>query len=153
MSEKSILDGMLSDHDEAEEAAVEEAGGSAVAEARAKARRMGGRKAVKAMASELDERRYGETDEQKAARLAEDRAAREAASSGPTEMVGLKVGDRFRVKGLRNDLDGDWEVARIEGGTATERTLWATRIGGSGAMPLRSKQLMDLVHSPSFRRL
>ncbi len=153
MSEKSILDDMLSDHGEAEEAAVEEAGGSAMAEARGKARRLGGRKAVKAMAAELDERRYSETAAEKTARLDEDLRAREAAADVPTEMVGLKVGDRFRVKGLRNDLDGDWEVARIDGGTATERTLWATRTGGGGAMPLRKKQLMDLVHSKMFRRL
>lgn len=153
MSGKSILDDMLGDHTQAEEAAVEEAGGSAMAEARSKAKRMGERKAIKAMAGELDSARYGETPEEEEARLAAERRSRLQAALEPTEMAGLKVGDRFRVTGLRGDLDGDWEVARIDGGAATERTLWATKIGGGGAMPLRSKQLMDLVHSPMFRRL
>lgn len=153
MSKKSLLDDMLSDHSEADQAAVEEAGGSALAEARAKAKRMGARKAVKAMAGELDARRYSESREEEDARLAAERAAREAAASGPTEVAGLKVGDRFRLEGMRTELNGDWVVARIDGGTATAHTLWATRAGGQGAMPLRESQVRDLVHSPLFKRL
>jgi len=154
MSGKSLLDEMVGDHAEAEASEVADAGGSALAEARAKAKRMGEREAVRAMAGELDAQRYGESAAEEEARLDADRRAREKAADEPAEMAGLRVGDRFRLVGMREELNGDWQVARIDGGAATERTLWATRAsGGPGAMPLRTKQLADLVHSPLFTRL
>ena len=55
---------------------------------------------------------------------------------------------------MRNEINGDWVVARIDGGVSTARTLWATRInGGKGAMPLRENQVRDIMHSPLFKRL
>lgn len=153
MSEKSLLDDMLADAKSAQDEEIAEQGGSALAEARAKARRQGERKAVKSMATELDARRAAERNDE-AGRIEADREFREKAASAPPQMAGLEVGDRFELKGLDAQRDGVWVVARIDGGVSQQRVLWATRAdGGPGALPLRDNQLSDLVHSRIFKRL
>ena len=104
MSEKSLLDDMLADAKSAQDEELAEQGGSALAEARAKARRQGERKAIKSMASELDARRAAERQDE-AGRIEADRRFREKAASAPPQMAGLEVGHRFELKGLDDQRD------------------------------------------------
>ncbi len=139
MADDSLLDQMLADH--------------AVRETEAPKKN----KAIGAMADQLDATRRAMKAEARRAEWteAERRTRRNTADVAP-EIAGFREGDRFEMRGDRPELRGTWVVERVEPGPAGDqgRRLYARRAnGGEGYLPLRERQIQDLLHFRVINRL
>lgn len=114
-------------------------------------------RAVNAMASELDEaRRQARLAERRAQLDQAEKRTRRRAGQAPTELAGLKQGDRFELRKARPELAGTWVVERVDPGPAGDhsRRLYAARPDGRpGYLPLTESQIRDLRYSGAMRVL
>ncbi|MCB9539802.1 MAG: hypothetical protein H6704_26625 [Myxococcales bacterium] len=153
MASDDLLDMMLDDH---EKTAASRPRTPEPPPSGSKVPRLRLNQAERTMANALEERRRAEREaELEARREAEARAVRRA-EDAPTEMAGFRVGSRFEMSKCAPEVNGVYEVVRIDAGAAGDqsRQLVARRVdGGPGALAFTERKLLDVIHYRVLTRL
>lgn len=152
MASDDLLDMMLDDHEKTAKSRPQtppEPAGSKVPRLRLN-------QAERTMANALEERRRAEREaEIEARREAEARAVRRA-EEAPIEMAGFRVGSRFEMSKCAPEVNGVYEVVRIDPGAAGDqsRQMVARKAdGGPGALAFTERKLLDVIHYRVLTRL